>query len=127
MALTQLRESIEQLEERAGYTSRTFRMKRIQRLTDIYIGKTGKRPPNDLLAKMTDIILHEELTDRRVDKMSLEEYPIMSDTQYERRTTGGQRRKRKDGTTISEVPLSHAINIATDRVDYSLPIRNIKK
>ncbi|GAA0373098.1 hypothetical protein GCM10008933_00080 [Paenibacillus motobuensis] len=53
-------------------------------------GEQGQRPSpvsvdTALLDRLTDALLHEELTDERPDKMTLEEYPIMSEHQEERR------------------------------------------
>ncbi|MFD1267588.1 hypothetical protein ACFQ3Y_09160 [Paenibacillus motobuensis] len=53
-------------------------------------GEQGQRPSpvsvdTALLDRLTDALLYEELTDERPDKMTLEEYPIMSEHQEERR------------------------------------------
>ncbi|MCA1800333.1 MAG: hypothetical protein LC650_03480, partial [Actinobacteria bacterium] len=93
------------------------------RLTDEYVATNAVAIDGKLLERMTNVILHEELTDKRADKMTLEEYPIMSDSQYERRTTGKLRNARKDGTTVTEVPLSRAMNRGVDGKDYNSPIR----
>lgn len=123
MTLGELRECVDLLEELAPVTTRKRRMQEVERLTDEYIAFSGRTPSDDLLARMTDVILHEELSDKRPDKMTLEEYPIMSDRQYEKRTVPGKRSKRKDGTSIMEVPLSQARNRGLDGKDYNLPIR----
>lgn len=126
MNLTELKECVELLEVTAGQTSRKKRMVEVERLTDEYVESTGRTPSEELLTRMANVILHEELTDKRADKMTLEEYPIMSDSQYERRTTGGQRPTRKDGNVIREVPLSHAMNRGMDGKDYARPSRKTK-
>ena len=123
MNLNELRECVEVLELMASSTSREKRMNEVERLTDEYIAHTGRVPDSDLLHRMTQVVLHEELTDKRADKMTLEEYPILSDSQYERRTSGMQRHTRKDGSVIREVPITQARNIGTDGKDYSLPQR----
>lgn len=125
MNLKDFKECVEVLESNVYVTTRKVRIAEVERLTDEYIALTGRLPSNDLLERLTNVILHEELSDKRADKMTLEEYPIMSDSQYERRTTGGQRSKRKNGWTVMEVPLSQARNHAMDGKDYSLPIRRV--
>lgn len=125
MNLKDFKECVEVLESKVYVTTRKVRIAEVERLTDEYIALTGRVPSNDLLERLTNVILHEELSDKRADKMTLEEYPIMSDSQYERRTTGGQRATRKNGWTVMEVPLSQARNHAMDGKDYSLPIRRV--
>lgn len=111
------------LEGSAKYNPRDFRMYIIEKMTDAYIEHTGKRPDEDILARLTDVILHEELSDPRPDKMTIEEYPIMSDRMYKVRTQGLERRRNKAGVTVQEVPLTHAKYVATDGRDYYAPIR----
>lgn len=139
MNLTELKECVELLEVMAGQTSRKKRMEEVERLTDEYVGSTGRTPSEELLTRMANVILHEELTDSHPDKMSRKitpemsederrrhEYPILSDRMYVARVSGDQRKKRKDGTTITEVPLSHAMNRGMDGKDYTLPSRKTK-
>jgi hypothetical protein len=113
-----IEEYTEVLEGAAGSTTREYRMFIIEKMTDAYIEQTGKVPSGNILERMTNVILHEELTDKRADKMTIEEYPIMSDHQYERRTTGRKRPKNTAGVTNMEVPLKHATYVATDGRDY---------
>lgn len=60
---------------------RTERMRRITELTDEYVAATGERPDGTELERLTDAVLHEELTDQRRNKMTAPEYPFMSDWQ----------------------------------------------
>ncbi|MEC0370029.1 hypothetical protein [Paenibacillus chibensis] len=69
----------------ANIEDRTERMAAVKALTDRYIDAHGTTPDAAQLERLTDYILREELTDSRPDKMTLEEYPIMSERQEERR------------------------------------------
>jgi hypothetical protein len=113
-----LEDYTEALEGSAGSNPREVRMFLIDKMIDAYVEQTGDRPDGKVLEKLTNVILHEELTDPRPDKMTLEEYPIMSDRQYEKRTTGKTRQKNKAGVTLTEVPLKQATYVATDGRDY---------
>jgi hypothetical protein len=125
MNLTELRECVDLLEELAPTTTRKRRMAEVERLTDEYIESTGRVPDGALLERMTNVILHEELTDNDEHKMSRNEYPILSDSMYERRVEGKHQSssKRKDKLIFREVPLSHARNIGTDGNNYNTPSR----
>lgn len=125
MNITDLRECVEMLEAMAPVTSRKKRMAEVERLTDEYIASTGLVPDGALLERMTNVILHEELTDNDEHKMSRNEYPIMSDSMYERRVEGKHQSssKRKDKLIFREVPLSHAMNRGIDGKDYNVPSR----
>jgi hypothetical protein len=107
------------MERTARSNPREVRMHLIEKMTDAYIEQTGKRPDGPFLERLTNVVLHEELSDPRPDKMTLEEYPIMSERQYEKRTTGKTRQKNKAGVTITEAPLEHGVNVATDGADYT--------
>lgn len=140
MTRDDLIECVEVLEVMAAHTSREKRMTEVERLTDEYIEANGYPPDGGVLERLSNVILHEELTDPHPDKMSRKitadmsedekrrhEYPIMSDRMYEARVSGDQRRRRKDGTTIIEVPLAQARNMGLDGKNYNLPVRRIKK
>lgn len=78
-------------------------------------------PDSALLTRLTDIILDEEISDSRPDKMTLEEYPIMSEFQRERRQEGKNVRKGK--FPKGEVDLGAIMNHGTDGHDYRTPVR----
>lgn len=62
--------------------------KRIESANEIieaYIGKHGERPPKSILSRLATYILLDTLTDSHPDKMSREEYPIISTKQLFRR------------------------------------------
>lgn len=125
MNIVELRECVEMLEAMAPTTTRKKRMAEVERLTDEYIASSGRVPDNELLERMTNVILHEELTDNDKDKMQKNEYPILSDSMYERRVEGKHQSssKRKDKLIFREVPLSHAVNRGMDGKDYNVPTR----
>src|SRR5690625_821373 len=47
-------------------------------LIEQYVEATGNRPPSSVLSRLATYILLDTLTDSHPDKMSREEYPIMS-------------------------------------------------
>jgi hypothetical protein len=102
------------------------RMARIDELVNSYIEKTGLRPSGEVLEKLTNAVLHEELTNKSSAKVSKYEYPIMSDRQLARRRTGSERHRRKDGIIVREVPYEHASNVSVEGRDYTRPIRSFK-
>jgi len=114
-----LREHTELMERTAGSTYRDYRMHVIEQMIDAYIEQVGKRPDGDVLERLTNVVLHEELSDPRPDKMTIEEYPIMSERMYRVRTQGAERKKNKAGVVNYEVPLEQGVNVATDGADYT--------
>ncbi|MCG5252606.1 hypothetical protein [Brevibacillus agri] len=70
---------------RANPIPRHERMRIIGALTDEYVASTGERPDGAELERLANAVLHEELTDRHPDKVTREEYPIMSDVQLKLR------------------------------------------
>jgi len=76
-----------------GIADRAERMAAVSALIDSYVEENGEALDGDVLDKLTDYVLNEELTDVRPDKIAREEYPFLSDRQER------LRRKR-------EVPLS---------------------
>ena len=116
---------VQQLEQSAGEFPRDARMQMVEGLTDAYVEQTGKTPDGPLLERLANVLLHEELSDKRADKMTLEEYPIMSDHQYDRRANGLKRPRNTAGVTTKEVPLKHAKYYATDGRDYYVPTRRL--
>lgn len=62
------------------------RCARVEALTEAYFEHTGGYWPDRyrVLDRLATLILHKELSDRHPDKMTREEFPIMSDRQEER-------------------------------------------
>lgn len=138
MTLDELRECVGVLEEMAPMSSRQRRINEVERITDEYIASSSRPIDAELLERMANVILHEELTDNDKDKMSKVitadmtedqvkqySYPIMSDSMYARRTEGKHKGgKRKDKLVYREVPLTQARNRGADGKDYNAPTRN---
>jgi hypothetical protein len=108
-----------------GELPRELRLAKIEKLTEEYFAKTGEMPDTKALQRLEDLCIYEELTDSHPDKMTLEEYPIMSDYQLARRQHGMHRKKPKedDLPVRMEVPLSWAANYGADGKNYSYPYR----
>lgn len=85
---------------KAGKLPREQRFAAIERLIDDYIAANGKRPDSRQLDRLATLCLYEEMTDSHPDKMTREETPVMSGTQYKRR--------RKDESWRDEVEVGPA-------------------
>lgn len=120
---TILHESITQIQKatKRGEMPRQLRMARLNQLTEDYYAKTGELPDEKALGRMTDLCLHEELTDPNPDKMTTEEYPIASDTQLARRREGKHR--KSEANYRIEVPLGIAGSYGVDGRVYDPPTR----
>lgn len=68
-----------------GNTTPSDRIERVTALTEAYLDHTGVHADSSVLERLATLILRDEIDDPRRDKMTLEEYPIMSDNQRERR------------------------------------------
>lgn len=77
----------------------------VREVTDAYIAEVGEKPGVAELDRMATLILNEQITDPHPDKMTRDEYPIMSDSQREERL--------KD-----EVSLVWADEVGADGRDY---------
>ncbi|NIL33292.1 hypothetical protein [Bacillus thuringiensis] len=93
-----------------AFSNRDVRAKEIKSLTDAYVGTVGERPEPKQLERLADLLLYEELHDTHPDKMTLAEYPIMSDHQLSRRHSG-------------EVSMKVAEEYGVDRHNYKPPVR----
>lgn len=94
----------------SAISNRDVRAKEIKLLTDAYVGTVGERPETKQLERLADLLLYEELHDTHPDKVSLAEYPIMSEHQLSRRHSG-------------EVPMKVAEEYGVDRRCYKPPVR----
>jgi hypothetical protein len=123
---TQLHEAITQLqvETKRGELPRSLRFAKIEELAEDYFDKTGEWPDIVALERMTTLCLHEELTDSNPDKITNEEYPIMSETQLARRREGKHR--KKEANYRIEVPLGIADNYGTDGRMHEYPTRRVR-
>jgi hypothetical protein len=87
----------------------------ITELIEAYIESNGSVPDVYYLGKLTDLMLREELRDPDPYKVQHNEYPILSDRQFERRRE-------------NEVPLKWAEEVGTDGIDYRPKTRdNMRK
>lgn len=84
---TKLHEDITELQAAAkrGELPREVRLVKIEALTEDYFANTGAFPDGATLERLADLCLYEELTDPNPDKMTDEEYPFMSEHQFDRR------------------------------------------
>lgn len=86
-------------------TARQKRMAFAQQLTDAYVDYHGNRPPTSVLDRLATLILQDELADKHPDKMTRNEYPLLSASQADERY--------KD-----ERSMRAADDVATDGFDY---------
>jgi hypothetical protein len=110
-----------QAETKRGDLPRKLRFVKIKQLTEDYFENTGEIPDVVSLERLSSLCLYEELTDPNPDKMTTEEYPIMSDTQRARRIEGKHR--KKEANYRIEVPLGIAENYGTDGRVHDFPTK----
>lgn len=112
--ITTLRES-----DSSAISNRDVRAEEIKSLTDAYVEAVGERPEPKQIERLADLLLYEELHDTDRMKVRNNEYPIMSDTQIQRRQEGTRQRKGNG----SEVPLKAAFGLAADSLNHGIPRR----
>ncbi|WP_158642183.1 hypothetical protein [Brevibacillus laterosporus] len=100
---------------------RTDRIAAICEWIDEVILRTDNRPDSGELERLADAILYEELTDDDEHKMTHHEYPILSATQYARRTLG--KHKRRGSGMGGETSLKIVEDTGTDGISYRKPSR----
>lgn len=108
--------SLAQADKRANTSSlASDRCARVDVLCEAHYAQVGRMPDGNVLERLASLILFDELTDTHPDKMTREEYPIMSDSQREERLA-------------DEVSAVWSEEIATDGRDYTIPSRdNLRK
>lgn len=112
---------IKKLEDKALDYSIQDRIRIIERLTESYYTKFGRRMDGDMLYRLSNVMLADDL--RKVGRKSKDEdAPYLSDHQLERRKIGKSVPKKSRGR---EVSLTNAQSIASNGRDYSLPIRRL--
>lgn len=94
----------------AKIEDRGVRMVAVEALIDEYVEAVGERPDGDVLERLTDYILREELTDDNPHKVAHNEYPFLSESQMQLRY------ERECGLEIAE-------NHDTDGRNRATPIR----
>lgn len=103
-----------QMETKSGKIPRELRLVKIEQLTENYFAKTGETPDDKALERLANLCLYEELTDPNPDKMTVEEYPFMSEYQFDRRDS----RESSVGDAID--------NSAADGRKHSKPVRRTR-
>lgn len=122
MTKEELHEAITVLYERTKVGA-LEREERIVAIIDLLASYDGT-PPATALERLSDLILYEELSDARRNKMSAEEYPIMSENQENRRKDARHVRKRPEGAG-REVSLREASSVDIGGRNYRRPVRKI--
>ena len=92
-------------------TNRQDRIEVTEKLTEQYFSEHGEMPSASVLDRMATLILQDELADKHADKMTRNEYPLLSDRQRETRGRG-------------ERSLYAASDVATDGQDYRIKSRD---
>lgn|SRR5690554_5790836 len=92
-------------------TSRADRMAFVTAVTEQYFAEHDRMPPHTLLDRMATLILQDELADKHPDKMTREEYPLLSDSQADERYK-------------VERSIKAAQDVATDGLDYRVKTRD---
>jgi hypothetical protein len=68
-----------------AFEDRSERITAVELLVERYVTAHGERPDNGDIERLTNVILNEELTDKNTYKVSHEEYPILSNYQFDTR------------------------------------------
>ena len=97
--------------DKAEKLARQTRLDASDRLIEAYVSRTGNRPPSAQLGRLATLILRDELADPHPDKMTREEYPILSESQRDER--------EKD-----EVSFKLSQDVASDSHDYRIKTRD---
>ena len=100
--------------EGGALRDRTERMQIIDATIERYYEETGQMPSTTELDRLSTLILKEELTDHRKNRMKVNEHPIMSERWEERRHNG-------------ETSLNMAEEVGSDRRSYRKPTRSYRR
>ena len=106
----------------AALVDRQSRIKIIDGAIEDYFAERGKMPEAADLERLGSLILYEELTDPTRNKMSAQDSPIMSDSQYARRREGRHQRKNSG----REAGLNAAITFGVDGKNHRIPTRQVR-
>lgn len=68
-----------------GELPREVRLIKIEELTERYYADRGEIPDGLALERLADLCLYEELTDPNIHKVAHNEYPFLSEHQFDRR------------------------------------------
>lgn len=104
-----------------------IRLMTVDSLIEKFIDDTDERPDSYALNRLGHALAWDYMEgDVHPDKMTREEYPIMTERQERWRKTGHRQSRNAQGVTHYEVPLTNAETIGTDGVDYRPPIRQYR-
>ena len=92
-------------------TSRRHRMDFAEELAERYFAEYGKMPDGSVLERLATLILQDELADSHPDKMTRNEYPLLSDSQADERYA-------------DERSMKAAQDVAIDGADYRVRTRD---
>jgi 5-methylcytosine-specific restriction endonuclease McrA len=98
----------------------------IETMLEMYYRETGEYPSNAILEAMADAILAEDLKNKSVDKVSAAEYPILSESQLNRRINGnniGRRRGKRHEVHYDDERASRLLNEIPTASLYLEPIK----
>jgi len=111
---------VEELEKQAYDLTHEDRVYCVSALTEEYVLEHGEQPSPALLDRLSDVIMHDDLTDPRPNKSRLVEYNVLSDNQYARRTAGTRTgRSKKTGVSNREVSIDAAANVDANGMNRS--------
>jgi hypothetical protein len=74
-----------QTETKRGELPREVRLVKINDLIEGYFAERGEMPDGIALERLSDLCLYEELTDSNIHKVAHNEYPFLSEHQFDRR------------------------------------------
>lgn len=108
-------------------TSIEERIAFVNEITERYFEENGEMPAHGVLERLGTLLMQEESSDNKSNKTRTEEFPVLSDNQYRRRTEGRHKgRLSTDGKLqplTREVPFTLASTVATDGRNYAIPTR----
>lgn len=111
---------------RKGIADRAERMAAVSALIDIYVDENGTAPDSSVTDRLTGYVLSEELTDSHMDKVTREDYPILSGGQSKLRA-----QREKSLSYVAESVPSDNVDIlfydtAEERLKYEID-REVKR
>lgn len=96
-------------------------------ITERYFAEHGEMPSYGVLERLGTLLMQGDATDTKSNKTRTEEYPVLSENQYRRRTEGRHKgRLSSDGKLMPlqrEVPFSLAATVGIDGKNYAFPTR----
>ncbi|OMI07666.1 hypothetical protein BVL54_19775 [Bacillus paralicheniformis] len=81
LAKAQLVDRVERLEAIALELTREERVKGVDHILETYFDATGEHPESKIIVRLSNIILVEDIKDRKKNKTRTKEYPFLSDRQ----------------------------------------------